>query len=169
MQWLRGELPDSSFERLRAAIRDSSIKTHLMIGLIPPVIIILLVTGYLTYLISSKFINSAIERSSQLQVVALSHEIEYFLDHCRQDLSDLARDGASEEVLRRFLSLNKLTGNSGYLGAAFISQKTADHLIYMAKDGYIAQIPPAMISEIKPIPLIYYEKVKQLAPGQVWL
>jgi hypothetical protein len=39
----------------------------------------------------------------------------------------------------------------------------------MAKDGYIAQISPAMISEIKPIPLIYYEKVKQLAPDQVWL
>jgi DNA-binding NtrC family response regulator len=169
MRWFRGELPDSSFERLRAAIQNSSIKTRLMIGLIPPVLIILIVTGYLTYFISSKFIHSAIERSSQLQVMALNHEIEYFLDHCRQDLSNLAKGNLSEDALRRFLSLNKLTGGSDYLGIAFISQKTADHLIYMAKDGYIAQIPPAMISEIKPIPLIYYEKVKQLTPDQVWL
>jgi DNA-binding NtrC family response regulator len=169
MRWLRGELPDSSFERLRAAIQNSSIKTRLMIGLIPPVLIILIVTGYITYFISSKFINSAIERSSQLQVMALNHEIEYFLDHCRQDLSNLAKENVSEDALRRFLALNKLTGNVDYLGIAFISQKTADHLIYMAKDGYIAQISSAMISEIKPIPLIYYEKVKQLAPDQVWL
>ena len=96
MRWLRGELPDSSFERLRAAIQNSSIKTRLMIGLIPPVLIILIITGYLTYFISSKFINSAIERSSQLQVMALTHEIEYFLDHCRQDLSNLAKETSAK-------------------------------------------------------------------------
>ena len=141
MRWYWGELPDSSFERLHAAIQNSSIKTRLMIGLIPPVLIILIVTGYLTYSISSKFINSAIERSSQLQVMALKHEIEHFLDHCRQDLSNLAKESVSEDALRRFLSFNRLPGGMDYLGIAFISQKTADHLVYMAKDGYIAQIP----------------------------
>jgi hypothetical protein len=122
MRWFRGELPDSSFERLRAAIHNSSIKTRLMIGLIPPVLIILIITGYLTYFISSKFINSAIERSSRLQVMALNHEIEYFLDHCRQDLSNLAKESVSEDALRRFLSLNKLNGGLEYLGCLYFAK-----------------------------------------------
>ena len=102
---------------------NSSIKTRLMIGLIPPVLIILIVTGYLTYFISSKFINSAIERSSQLQVMALNHEIEYFLDHCRQDLSNLAKENVNEDALRRFLSLNKLNGGLDYLGSCLYFAK----------------------------------------------
>ena len=44
MRWLRGETPDSSFERLRAAVQTSSLKTRLMIGLIPPVVIIIIRT-----------------------------------------------------------------------------------------------------------------------------
>ena len=36
MRWLRGELPDSSFERLQAAFRTSSLKTRLMVFLSRP-------------------------------------------------------------------------------------------------------------------------------------
>jgi len=57
MRWLRGETPDSSFERLRAAIQTSSLKTRLMIGLIPPVVLIMMITGYVTYLISKQSIE----------------------------------------------------------------------------------------------------------------
>ena len=53
MRWLRGETPDSSFERLRNAIQASSLKTRLMIGLIPPVVLIMMITGYVTYYIQA--------------------------------------------------------------------------------------------------------------------
>ena len=76
MRWLRGETPDSSFERLRAAIQTSSLKTRLMIGLIPPVVLIMMITGYVTYLISKQSISNAIERTSRLQTVAVRNEIE---------------------------------------------------------------------------------------------
>ena len=44
MRWLRGETPDSSFDRLLNAFRGSSLKTRLMLGLIPPVVIIMIIT-----------------------------------------------------------------------------------------------------------------------------
>ncbi len=169
MRWLRGELPDSSFERLQAAIRTSSLKTRLMIFLIPPVITILIATGYINYLISKQFINNAIERSSQLQVMAVKREIETFLDRWREDVCRLAQEPVSAENLRRFLGRRDVSGGPDYLGVAFISQKDANHLVFMAQDGEIVHIAPDKMSEIKPMPLIYYEKIKQLTPLQVWL
>jgi DNA-binding NtrC family response regulator len=161
--------PDSSFNRLRRAVQRSSLKTRLVLGLIPSVLLILSATGFFTYLVSNRFINDALARSSQLQVMALKHDIESQLDRWRQDLSVLAKEKVSVEVLIRFLERSRFVGGPEYLGVVFISQKNADHLILMAKEGNIVQIPPAMVSEIKPIPLIYYEKIKELKTGEVWL
>jgi DNA-binding NtrC family response regulator len=169
MRFNRPEAPDSSFERLRDYMQHSSLRARLFLGLIPSVLLVLAATGYFTYLVSNNFINSALSRSSLLQVMALRHEIESQLDRWRQDLSVIAHEKISGEVLKRFLERSRFLGGPEYLGIAFISQKSADHLIYMAKDGNIVQIPSAMISEIKPIPLVYYEKTKELQPGEVWL
>jgi DNA-binding NtrC family response regulator len=169
VRWLRGELPDSSFERLRSAIRTSSLKTRLMIFLIPPVLIILVATGYINYLISKQFINSAIDRSCQLQAMAVKREIELFLDRWREDVGRLSQEAVSADSLRRFLSKVDVSGGLDYLGVAFISQKDANHLVFMRQDGQIAQIASGKMAEIKPMPLIYYEKIKQSTSRSVWL
>ena len=169
MRFSSAEEPDSSFERLRDYLRKSSLKTRLMLGLIPSVLLVLAVTGYFTYLVSNSFINTALGRSSQLQVMALKHEIEFQLDRWRQDLSVIAQERINGDFLKAFLERSRSVGGPEYLGIAFISQKSADHLIYMAKDGNIVQIQVPLIPEIKPIPMIYYEKVKALQPGEVWL
>ena len=169
MRWLRGESPDSSFERLRAAIQTSSLKTRLMLGLIPPVVIIMVITGYITYLISKQSISNAIERTSRLQTVAVRNEIESYLERCRQDICHLAQETITPDALRRFIARPRLVGGIEYLEVAFISQKNADHLFYMAKDGEIVQIPAEMVVAIKPSPLAYFELLKKLAFEQTWL
>ncbi len=166
MRWLRGETPDSSFERLRAAVQTSSLKTRLMLGLIPPVVLIMIFTGYVTYLISKQSIGDAIERTSRLQTVAVRNEIESYLESCRQDITNLAQDSITPETLNRFLAKHKISGGIEYLEIAFISQKNANHLVYMAKGGQIVQIAA---DTIKPSPLLYYEQLKQLGPRQTWL
>lgn len=169
MRWLRGEMPDSSFERLRTAFRTSSLKTRLMVGLIPPVVVIMMITGYVTYYISRQSISSAVERTTRLQTVAVANEIEVLLDRCRQDVVNLAQETITPGLLRRFLARYQFSGGTEYTEAAFIAQKSADHLVYMAKDGQIAQIPDRLVPSIKPNPLTYYDEVAKLAPGQVWL
>jgi DNA-binding NtrC family response regulator len=166
MRWLRGETPDSSFERLRKAFQTSSLKTRLMVGIIPPVVVIMIFTGYITYLISKQSIGNAIERTSRLQTVAVRNEIEGYLERCRQDISHLAQNAISVEGLRKFIVRSRTTGGIEYLGVAFISQKSADHLAYMATDGRIVQIAA---DSVKPSFLSYYEQLKQLNPKQVWL
>jgi DNA-binding NtrC family response regulator len=166
MRWLRGETPDSSFERLRNAVRVSSLKTRLMIGLIPPVVFIMMITGYVTYLISKQSIGNAIQRTSRLQSVAVRNEIERYLERCRQEITYLAQEEITPQVLHRFMAKQKISGGVEYLGIAFIAQTNADHLVYMAKDDRIVQIAA---DAIRPSPLHYYEQLRQVRPGQVWL
>jgi DNA-binding NtrC family response regulator len=166
MRWLRGETPDSSFERLRAVIQSSSLKTRLMLGLIPPVVLIMMITGYVTYLISKQSIGNAIQRTSRLQTVAVRNEIEGYLERCRQDINHLAQENITPEVLHRFIAKQKISGGIEYLEVAYIAQKSAGHLVYMAKNDQIVQIAA---DSIKPNPLSYYEQLKTVGPGQVWL
>jgi len=140
MRWLRGETPDSSFERLWTAFQASSLKTRLMLGLIPPVVLIMMITGYVTYLISKQSIGNAIQRTSRLQTVAVRNEIEGYLERCRQDINHLAQENITPEVLHRFIAKQKISGGIEYLEVAYIAQKRAGHLIYMAKNDQIVQI-----------------------------
>jgi DNA-binding NtrC family response regulator len=169
MRWLRGEAPDSSFERLLNAFKTSSLKTRLMLGLIPPVVIIMIITGYVTYYFSKQSISTAVERTTRLQTVAVGNEIEVLLDRCRQDICNLAQETITAGMLQRFLARHWVSGGIEYIEAAFIAQKSAEHLVYVAKGGQIAQIPSPLISSIRPNPFTYYDEVAKLSPRQVWL
>jgi hypothetical protein len=169
MRWLRGESPDSSFDRLRSGFRTSSLKTRLMVGLIPPVVVIMIITGYVTYYISKQSISTAVERATRLQTVAVGNEIEMLLDRCRQDLSNLAQEAVTPGLLQRFLARPQVSGGMEYAEAAFIAQKSTDHIVYVAKGAHIAQVPDRLLPTIKPNPFIYYDEVAKLSPGQVWL
>jgi DNA-binding NtrC family response regulator len=169
MPWFKEQLPDSSFERVLAAVRSSSLKTRLIIGLIPPVLIILMVTGYINYSISREIISNAVERSSKLQALSARQAVESFLERWRLDVCNLSQERIDAESIYRFLARSRTSGGIEYIGAAFISQKNTGHVIYMAKNSQIVQISSELISEIKPIPLTFYEKIKQLRPSQVWL
>ena len=166
MRWLRGETPDSSFERLRNAIKTSSLKTRLMLSLIPPVVLIVIITGYITYLISKQSIGDAVQRTSRLQTVAVRNEIESYLERWRQDITYLAQEYVNPEVLQKFIAKQKISGGIEYIGAAFIAQKGADHIVYVAKNGQFVQVAA---ESIKPSPLSHYEQLSKVVPGQVWL
>ncbi len=168
MRLFREQLPDSSFERLRGAVHASSLKARLILALIPPVLLILVITGYVNFRISRDLIGDALERSSKLQALSVKREIESFLESWRLDISALSKERINSDSIYRFIARSKNIGGIEYCGAAYVSQKNSDHLIYMAKDGYIVQIPSELISDFKPIPLIFYDKIKELKPGQVW-
>jgi len=47
------------FQFRKGWFRSGSLMTHLLLGIIPPVVIILIGVGYITYLISCRFIGVA--------------------------------------------------------------------------------------------------------------
>lgn len=164
MRWLRGETPDSSFERLRNAVLASSLKTRLLLGLIPPVILLMVVTGYFTYLVSRQFINQALERSAILETLLLRNELERLLERYRESLCDIAAQPLRAEELQLFLEKAVERGGDELCGIAYLSRKTSDHLVYLANEN---RILPADAEAIKPSLLSLFESLKNLSPGQV--
>ncbi len=169
MRLFREHLPDSSYERVRNLVRSSSLKTRLILGLIPPVLIILIATGFINYSISRELIGNALERSSKMQALSVRQEIDTFLDRWRLDLAAFSHGRIDAAAIHRFLARSGVIGGIEFSGVAYISQKNLDHLVFIAKAGKIVQIPAERITELKPSPLIYYDKVKGLETGQVWL
>ncbi len=164
MRWFKGETPDSSFERLRNALLASSLKTRLMLGLIPPVIVLMTLTGYFTYTVSRQFINNALARATLLETLSLRNEIEVRLDWFREQLIDLTSNEFHPDALIRFLAKSTERRHNDILGIAFLSRKSPDHLVYLANGNRIVQ---AQADSVKPNLLSSLESFKNLEEGKI--
>jgi DNA-binding NtrC family response regulator len=146
-----------------------SLRTKLLFTLIPSIMIVLLITGYITYLTSSHFLNQALERSARTQVKAMSHEVETVLARCRQDLLFIAHNFSDSEKLRKnvsdFIELEQID----YREAGFISQKDRSHIYFLFKDNHTIKLESNLISDINPSPLLYLDHLARLNPGEVWI
>lgn len=146
-----------------------SLKIKLLFGLIPSVVIILMVTGYITYLTSSHFLNQALERSTRLQVKAMSHEIETILARCRMDLLFIAQTAEDETELQKiFAGLVRASGLD-YRELGFIAQNAQDHAFWVAGPDGFMRIPVDDVAQIHPDPLLHSEHLVSLKPGEVWM
>ncbi|MGW8185718.1 MAG: HAMP domain-containing protein, partial [Desulfobacterales bacterium] len=150
-------------------IPGSRLKTRLMLWLIPPVVFILLVTGYLMYVIANNFIDIALQRTSRLQVMAMRHAVENFLDRSRQDLLQIAQNPINFEEMRKFIATKMAINRMAYRELAYISQSDPHHEYLVVREEQIVRLKPEQIEEIHPNPLLYYEKVKDLKEDEVWI
>jgi len=152
--------------------KSGNIKTKLLVCIIPPVVLILAITGYITYRITYHFINIALERVIRVQTLAFTHEVEKFLEKCKQDLMFIAQDNLDIAKMRSFLASNKNAGGIAYRELAYISQTDQSHIFLVAKDDEIFQIPSKQFSEIRPNPLLFYDRIKHSGKdgkGEVWI
>jgi DNA-binding NtrC family response regulator len=154
---------------LSGNLRSDSLKTKLIIWLIPPVVVILFATGYITYRVSLHFLNIALGRHANVHVMALAHEVNGLLETCKRDLLFVSQTNLDIASMRDFLVGLRKTGGIPYREFSFISQKDKNHLILVAYDGQIVQVQPDSISEMRPNPLLFYEKIAGLKPGEVWI
>jgi two-component system response regulator HydG len=150
-------------------IGGSRLRTRLILWLIPPVVLVLLTTGYLEYLIANNFIDIALQRTSRLQVMAMRHEVENFMERSRQDLLQIAQNFVNVENMRHFIATKMAINGMEYRALAYISQTAPNHEYLVARDGQIVRLTPEQIEEIRPNPLLYYEKVKDLKADDVWI
>jgi len=149
--------------------KSGNIKTKLLVCIIPPVVLILAITGYVTYRITCHFINIALERTIRVQNLAFTHEVEKFLEKCKQDLMFIAQDNLDAAKMRSFLANHKNAGGIAYRELAYISQTDQSHIFLVSKDNEIIQIPSKQFSEIRPNPLLFYDRIKHFGKDEVWI
>ncbi len=146
-----------------------SIRKKLITAILPPVIFIILVTGFVSNWFSSRFLNMALERSSRLQCIAQGHEIESLLERCRIDLITLSQKPVSKDDMKQFLAIHKQTGGDFYRELAYIGVDSSRRYFLLNAGPSVQELRPDQLSEIKPNPLVVFEHIRTLTSGQFYV
>lgn len=135
-----------------ANIRSLRIRTKLLLALIPLTILILIATGFATNWFSSRFLNEAIQRNVRLQTLALAHEVEIFLNQCKEDLLELSRVPLTKPALVEFWNSQKRIKGWGYAGVAHLAENASESVYLVSKDETITEVSSSDIPLIRPDP-----------------
>ncbi len=152
-----------------AGFRNLRISSKLSLTFIPPVVLILVLTGYLTHWFSQHFLQESIDRNVQVQTLAMSHEVEIFLRQCKDDLQGVARGPMRRAALRRAAELYKELRGAPYPELAYISKEGTNHVFVSCMGDEISVMDPSVITQIRPNPLLLLDKLDRLKGEELWV
>ena len=145
------------------------LRTKLMVALIPSVVLILVLTGYISLWFSSKFLDEAVGHSLQVETVAVAREFEALLDECRENLLIIAQGPITRSGFERDLESRKKIGGVPYSELGYISQKGQNNIYVVAVGDTVSSIPVENIAMISPSPFLLVDNAKRLKNGEVWI
>jgi hypothetical protein len=148
---------------------SSRLNTRLAFWGIPPVVAIILVTGFIAYSASNHFIGLALERSVKLQTRAMARELELELAQYRRDLLFLAQQPQERTRYGDLLARLARTGATAYRAVGFVSRSDGEHLFWVSDQDRVVQIAPNEMAQFEPDPFTLMDRFEQLEVGEVWL
>ena len=116
------------------AFKALRIRTKLWLTLVPTVVTILVIMGYVSHWFSSRFLQEAVSRTVLIQTLGVAHEFETVMDRCREDLLWAARGALTEERLRQVWAGFKAARGWGYAEIGFV-EKTGGSGFVLAMSG----------------------------------
>lgn len=123
------------------SFRSFRLRTKLWMVLIPAVVFILVVTGYLTHWFSSRFLEEAVRRTVLLQTLGAAHEMEQFFDRCREDVLWLARGRLSRDEVERFLDAKRSIRGWTYAEAGVVFPGEGRGTVWRLAEGVLETVP----------------------------
>jgi DNA-binding NtrC family response regulator len=150
-------------------LRGSSLRTRLLLALVPSAILILMATGWTTYRVSYEYISIALERITRMHNMSTAHAVEKFLESCKRDLILAARQPETPEALRHFLADSQDAGGAPHLEFGRIMVRGGEHSVFVTRRDQTVQLSAAAVADIRPSPTLLLEQLKGLAKGEVWL
>ncbi len=158
-----------NFMPVKSGFKTNSLTSRLVLWVIPPVMVIIMITGYLTHMVSYQFIGTALERSVKLQTRAMARDVELTLARYRHDLLYFARNPEDLPRFGEILSRMARTDGGEYRAIGYIAQSGGGHRFWVAEKGEIVQVVPEGIAQMRPDPFLLLDRFKQLDPGEVWI
>ncbi|MEJ5347321.1 MAG: sigma 54-interacting transcriptional regulator [Desulfosoma sp.] len=126
LKWLQHDLNGSA---VTGSFRSLRIRTKLWLTLVPTVVTILAVTGYVTHWFSRQFLQESVSRTVLLQTLAVAHEYESMMSRCREDLVELSLGPVTEEGLRKKWAHLKAARGWGYVEMGFMDKSGSKAMI----------------------------------------
>jgi len=129
-----------------------TLRSRLFWSLIPPVVAILLASGYLTYRLSAAYIHAAVGRSVRLEAQALAWQVEELLASVRRDLDLIAGHIDDPAKWRPYLASHGRPPSPTYLLLAFLPRDERPPVVLVRHAGGIHQVPTADLARLRPQP-----------------
>ena len=152
---------------LPEAVRLLGLRGKLLAALLPPIILVLLVAGYVSYRVSGQFIDIALSRTVRMHTLAIAHEVEHYLDRCRLDLLLLSQGEMSPEILRAALESRLSVGDDHVFELAYLPGTGGHPSYFVQRDGKVQEIAEENFAQIQPNPLLSLEMLSNMKPGEV--
>jgi two-component system, NtrC family, response regulator HydG len=145
------------------------IRTKLLAVLIPSVVAILFVAGYLTYVFSQQFLQTALERIGIVQTMALAKALEDTLAQGRRDLLLFATEDPEPKAMQAYLDRVNALRPFPYLEFGYLDMEGHGHVYFTLNRGRSVRIPDGDVDEIRPSPFQLLAQAREIPNGQARL
>lgn len=150
-------------------LRSNTLVSKLILTLVPALVLLLAVTGYLTYRISAEFIAIALHRNAKVQNLGQLNAIETYLESCKNELLYLARQHADTAKMRNFLERQAVVTQRQLPFLAFISLTDDRHMLLVQNGEKFLELDSCQLDDCAPDLLPLYDHVRELAKDTTWL
>lgn len=150
-------------------VRRFGLRGKLLLALLPPIVAVLLTTGYASYTVTEEFIDIALERTVKLHTLAVAHEVEQYLDECRRDLLFFAEGDLSPDGLRDVFERRLSTGGKPYFDLCFVPASGGEPVILVRQGDSVRRVDGTGLGGVRPNPFARLDDMNGLADGQVAL
>ncbi len=169
MRVIRLEDGSWELEGVGMGFRSMRLRTRLLLSLIPSVVLILAVTGYITHWFANRFLQEALDRNVATQTLGMAHELEIFLHQCREDLLIMARQPVAQNDLLKAVEARKAARGYMYREVAFISPKAKENVFLLDIGRGAMALRSQDLSWVKPSPLHLLDRIGEMKPDTVWV
>lgn len=147
----------------------STLRTRLFIALVPVSLVVLSLMGYMSYLVSSEFITTALERTTRVHAATVAHAVEKLLEQGKQDLLIAGSIPVTAEEIERYLHDIRTIGGREYQEFGFLPKGNGEAMVFVTHEGTTIRLPPGKAKDIRPNPALFYQHLDSLRPGEIWI
>ena len=143
------------------------LRGKLLLALLPPIVAILLATGYASYTVTEEFIDIALERTVKLHTMAVTHEVEQYLEECRKDLLFFSHADMSADGLQALFEGRMAVGGRPYFELCFIPASGGEPVALVRQGEAVHRVTGADLSRVRPNPFSELNRMGSMIEGQV--
>lgn len=152
---------------IRKVVRRFGLRGKLLLALLPPIVAVLLASGYASYTVSEEFIDIALGRTVRVHTLAVTHELEQYLDESRKDLLFFAHGDLSPEELQDTLERRLAAGGKPYFELCYIPASGGEPVALVRQGREIRRVRDSDLPGVRPNPFALLDSMGGLADGTV--
>ena len=146
-----------------------SIRAKLLAAILPLIVLVLLVTGYATKVVSGRYLGMALERTTKVLTMGQADAVTDLFEQARQDVLLLARGGKTGEAVRQFMDVQSHIKPGVYREIAYISAGGETQELYVDTGREFCQVAKDQAHRVVNSAILAPSKMPEPRPGAVSL